>query len=155
MAGNGGRSHHSTPEPSGTTSSHEFSGNTTCILYCKAFQGFWLKTIQQWGMPSFCCWNKLRLLNKWPFVLMSVMWTDSHPTLMELHSYWHWLWGVFLPVETAGGGHCDFLVCAFPLFLHLSFNPHLLQSVWCHVSHHLNRNSRLACSLSRATDDSL
>ena len=49
---------------SGKTSSHEFSGNTTCILYYKAFQRIWLKTILQWGMPSFCCWNKLRLLTK-------------------------------------------------------------------------------------------
>lgn len=72
------------PQPSsmsGKTSSHWFSGNTTCILYYKAFQGIWLKTTQQWGMLSFCCWNKLRLLTKW--VLMSMMWLDS-----SLNSSW-------------------------------------------------------------------
>lgn len=60
----------------GCVARHEFSGNITCILYYKAFQEIWLKTILQWGTPSFWCWNQLELLTKW-MVLMSIMWIDS------------------------------------------------------------------------------
>lgn len=118
----------------GKTSSHELSGNATCILYHKAFQGIWLKTILQWGMPSFCFWNKLRLLTKWlPFWCP---WFEVilHPTLMEFHPYWHWLWGGFLPVETVSGSHCDFPLlhfsCIFPLILIRNLISSLTSSEW-------------------------
>lgn len=156
MAGDGGRSHHSAPEPSSMTSVVRPAAVSSVVILhvfsiAKLSKDSGSKPSSNEVCHPFCCWNKPRL-SKWPFVLMSVMWTDS-PS--NSHSYWRWLWGVFLPVETAGGAHCDFSVCAFPSFLHLSFNSHLLQLVWCHLSHHLNRNSRLVCSLSRATDYSL
>lgn len=91
----------------------EVSGNTTCILYYKAFQGIWLKTILQWGMPSFCCWNKLRLLTKWPFcfAVHDVIWLSIQLPWNSIHTDTDCeldfsLW------SQAVGGHCDFLLWA-------------------------------------------
>lgn len=89
-------------------------------------------------------------------VLMSMMWIDSPSnsygtsSILTLivswispcgNSSWRSLW--FLCVSS--------LSC-ISLFLHLFFKPHLLLSIWCHLSHHLNRDSRSVCSLSRVTD---
>lgn len=95
------------------------------ILYCKAFQGIWLKTTLQWGTAPFCCWKQLPLdysLNAFCCLLpllMSMMWNDCHPTVMEVHPYWHWWWrgrGGGKGGGGSGGRHCGCSPCVAPIF---------------------------------------
>lgn len=133
---------------SGTTSTHEFSGNTTCILYYKAFQGIWLKTILQWGMPSFCCWTRLGLLTKWLncFDVHDVNWFSIQLSWNSIHTD-TWLWVGFLsPVETWATvvviviSWCALLLHS-PCSCIFTFNPHQLLSIWYHPSHCLSREA--------------
>lgn len=122
---------------SGKNISHEFSGNVTCILYYKAFQGIWLKTILQWGMPSFWCWNQLQLLTKLllGFDVHNVNWFSIQLPWNSIHTdtdceLGFSLWRRKLVVIVIS---CCKLLSAFPLFLHLFFNPHLFLLTWYHT----------------------
>lgn len=65
-------------------SSAESRSTLTTVLYCKAFQGIWLRTTQQWGTT-----DPTGLLTLCGF-LSSPPPFDCHPTAMDVHPSWHW-----------------------------------------------------------------
>lgn len=136
----------------GCAARHEFSGNITCILYYKAFQGIWLKTILQWGTTPFWCWNQLQLLTKWVlgFDVHNVNWLSIQPSWNSIHTDTDCVlgpspWRLVVIVISC----CELLLLHFLRSCIFSLIPICYCQAWRHLSRHLKGNLRAVCSLSR------